>query len=67
MAWSQSDLEKLDAAIASGVRSVTYADGRRVEYHSLDQMMAARSTIAARLQMEAGARRRLTPYYRSGL
>jgi hypothetical protein len=71
MAYQQSDLDKLDAAIASGVRSVTFADGRRTEYHSLDQLLAARAVIASQLTMAATAKsnivRRRVPYYRSGL
>lgn len=39
-AWSQSDIDKLRAAIASGVRRIRY-DGppaREAEYHSLQEM-----------------------------
>lgn len=59
MAWSQEDLDTLQRAIATGVRSVTFADGRRTEYQNTDQMLAAvkmmRGEIAA--AANAGARR----------
>lgn len=72
MAYQQADLDKVRAAIASGVRRVTFADGRSTEYQSLDQLLAAEKVIAAQLQMAAettsgAVRRRFTPYYRSGL
>jgi len=71
MSWTDADLVKVRNAIASGVRSVTFADGRRTEYQSLDHMLAAEKVIAASLQMQAetnsGLVRRRTPYYRSGL
>ncbi|NBB37652.1 phage head-tail joining protein [Sphingobium yanoikuyae] len=69
--WKQSDLVAVRAAIASGVRSVTFADGRKTEYHSLDQLLAAERVIDAALKMQdqavSGVVRRRTPYYRSGL
>ncbi len=71
MAYQQSDLDKLDAAISSGVRSITFADGRRTEFHSLDQLLAARKVVESQLKMAAqastGVVRRRVPYYRSGL
>lgn len=41
MAFSQSDIDKIKAAIAGGVRSVTFADGRRVDYQSVAEMVQA--------------------------
>jgi hypothetical protein len=38
MAYSQSDLDTLQGAIATGALEVQYADGRRVRYRSLDDM-----------------------------
>ncbi len=71
MAWQQSDLDKLNAAIASGVRAVTFADGRKTEYQNLDQMLAARRVISAELLMQAqatsGVVRRKFGAYRSGV
>ena len=69
--WTQNDLQAVRSAIASGVRSVTFADGRRTEYQSLDQLLAAERVIDAALKMQAqalgGINRRRTPYYKSGL
>lgn len=71
MAYTQADLDKVRAAITSGLRSVTFADGRRTEYQSLDQLLAAEKVIDAALKMQAqatsGLVRRRVPYYRSGL
>lgn len=49
MAFQQSDLDRLDAAIGSGVRRVTFADGRSTEYQNLDQMLKARDVIAGEI------------------
>lgn len=69
--WVQSDLVAVRKAIASGVRSITFADGRKTEYQSLDQLLAAERVISAALTMQAqavgGINRRRTPYYRNGL
>lgn len=71
MAWSEADLANIRKAMASGVRSVTFADGRRTEYHSLDHMIAAERVIESALKMQAqalsGTVRRRVPYYKSGL
>ena len=68
--WTTSDLVTVRSAIASGVRSVTFADGRKTEYQSLDQLLAAERVIEAALKMQAqaggGINRRCTPYYRNG-
>jgi len=48
MALTQTDLENIDAAIASGHRLVR-VEGRWVEYRSIDELKAARAHIAAQL------------------
>jgi hypothetical protein len=40
MAWTQSDVDALKAAIASGVRVVEYHD-RKVEYQTTHEMLEA--------------------------
>lgn len=69
--YTDTDLATIKAAIASGIRAVTYADGRKVEYQNLDQMLAAKKVIEAEVTMAAaalrGVVRRRNPYYRSGL
>lgn len=71
MAYQQSDLDQLDAMIVSGVRRITFADGRSTEYQNLDQMLAAKRVIAAEIKMQSTVAsnivRRRVPYYRSGL
>ncbi len=47
MAWTQADLDTIESHIASGIRRVTYADGRTVEYQSADHMLAARKVISS--------------------
>uniref|UniRef100_UPI0035CB1022 phage head-tail joining protein n=1 Tax=uncultured Sphingomonas sp. TaxID=158754 RepID=UPI0035CB1022 len=42
MAWTQTDLDALSAAITSGIKRVTYADGRHVEYQTTADMLALR-------------------------
>ena len=41
MAFTSADVARLEAAIAAGVRRVTFADGRSTEYQSADHMLAA--------------------------
>lgn len=63
MVWSEADLIALDAAIMNGIRAVTYADGRKVEYHSLDEMRRLRADMKAELLAAASLvrpRRRTT-------
>lgn len=63
MAFQQSDLDQLRAALATGVRSVTFADGRRTEYQNAVDIVAAINHVEAALAGDARAgrpRRRLT-------
>lgn len=54
MAWTQEDLDRIDAAIAGGSpKKVAFADGRSVEYHDLDSMTKARGVIKAELLASA--------------
>lgn len=71
MAFQQSDLDTLDAAIASGIMEVRFADGRSTKYQSLDTMLAARTVIQTEITIAAaalrGARRQKFGSFRSGL
>jgi len=58
MAFQQTDLDKLDAAIVSGIKSVTFADGRRTDFHSLDEMRRLRADMKTEL---AAAASQVTP------
>ena len=53
MAWTTTDLASLDAAIASGVLSVSTPDGKSVTYRSLDDMIRTRQAIADSLTSAA--------------
>jgi hypothetical protein len=52
VAWTQSDVDAMKAAIASGVRSVSFSD-RTVTYHSLDEMLKALALMTAEVQGSA--------------
>ena len=56
MAWTQIELDKLDAAIAKGVLKVKYID-REVIYRSLNEMLKIRNEMKKELgQVAKGAR-----------
>ena len=52
-AFSIEQLTALRAAMAEGVRSVAFPDGRRVEFRDLAEMMQLERMMAA--EVEAGA------------
>lgn len=53
MAWTQTDLDRLDAAIASGARRVRFQT-HEVEYQSLADMLKARQIIVGALDPSNG-------------
>lgn len=53
MAFTQSDLDALDAAIKSGANRVRFTD-REVQYRSLDELIKARALAAAELAQSNG-------------
>jgi hypothetical protein len=60
MAYTSEDLTKVEAAIASGVMRVRYADGKQVDYQSVADLIKARDLIKRTLEAVAGTR----PSYR---
>ncbi len=52
MAWTQSDLDRIEKAIASGARRVRFQT-HEVEYQSIGDMLKARDIIKAELDAEA--------------
>lgn len=42
---TQKDIDELDAAIASGVLRVRFADGREITYRSMREMQIARGAM----------------------
>jgi hypothetical protein len=58
MAYTQADLDKIDAAMISGQKKVTFADGRSVENYDLDQLRRLRADVhAGVVGQSAGGRR----------
>lgn len=55
MAWTQTDLDKLDRAIAKGQLKVRFAD-RQVEYQTTDDLLKARAAISAELSAQSSGR-----------
>lgn len=67
MAWTQTQLEALERAIATGSRRLEYGSGdtKRVqEFHSLDEMMKLRDQIRTELGL-APPRRSVAVVYGS--
>ena len=56
MAWTQADLDKLDAAIAAGgaMQSMTFAGGDSFTFRSLDEMLKLRAIMQQALSATAG-------------
>lgn len=53
MAWTQTQLEAIEAAIASGELTVHFGD-RTVTYRSMDDLLKARAVIKDALASDAG-------------
>jgi hypothetical protein len=45
MAYTQADLDKLDAAILDPTKRVTLSDGRSTEKHGLDELRRLRADV----------------------
>lgn len=67
MAFSTTDVERLEQAIAAGTLRVKYAD-REVTYHSLKEMRAALTQIRSEVEQAQGVapRRRIVRVYQAG-
>ena len=57
MAWTQSDQDTLRAAMAKGVKSVTYNSGNTVTYQTLQEMMALDRVMGVEIALAAGTGR----------
>lgn len=69
MAVSQADIDALTSAIANGERSVRFADGRSVEYHTPADLIRARDylvAIKARETASGNIHSRATKLYHAG-
>ncbi len=58
MAFTQSDLDAIEAAIASGATSVQFSD-RLVVYRSISDLLKARATVIAELNVSTRPRHSL--------
>lgn len=67
MAWTQAQLDAIDAAIAQGTRVVEY-EGKRVEYLSLTEMITVRRLIRVELGLDkSGESTRIKTDFSKGL
>jgi len=66
MAWTQEELQKLEAAIAQGARVVKYAD-KEVEYRSLKEMLQIRDEIKKELGLISSSNLRKVGIFDKGL
>ncbi len=58
MAWTQTDLDAVEAAIASGELTVQHSDGRRITYRSVEELTTARSLIKGEISPPTVPRQR---------
>jgi hypothetical protein len=59
MSWTQADVARLKAAIASGQLSVRYGD-RQISYQSTDAMLTALDRMQAEVAANSGEPRQST-------
>lgn len=70
MAYTQSDLDRLDRAIADGALQVTLADGSMTRYRDLAELKEARRHVAAQISAGEGStprRRGVVTYTTKGV
>lgn len=66
MSFTQNDLDRIDRAIAQGVLTVTFSDGRSVTFSSFEELSARRAFIAKELDGTPG-RQRMVGEYKKGV
>jgi len=54
MAFTQDDLTAINDAIATGELEVQFADGKRVRYRSINELMRAKQHIQESLDAKGG-------------
>lgn len=55
MAWTQADLDTVDAALANGTKTVKFSDGREIVNQDSDKLLQVRNSIKAELNAAATA------------
>ena len=63
MAWTQTDIDSLKAAIARGATLVRNANGEEVRYNTISAMREALAAMQAEVSGTSAARKALTPIY----
>ena len=66
MAWTQEQLDSLDAALAEGVLTVKYQD-KTVTYRSVDEMLKLRHLMRRALCLDAGDSGRRYAQFNKGM
>lgn len=56
MPFTQSDLDAINAALASGELSARSSDGKQVTYRSVDELMKAKGVVEAELAAASAPR-----------
>lgn len=59
---TQSDLDKLERALANGTKRVTFADGRTVEFQSFDELVQRIEYVRRTLGQETASRTILSKF-----
>lgn len=67
MAYTSDDIERLEKAIAQGVMSVTFSDGRSVTFSSFDELSARLAFVRQQMSVANSGRQRLLGEYRKGV
>ncbi len=55
MAYAQTDLDRIDVAIASGTLTVRFSDGGQVTYRSMSELLTARNHVASQMALASNA------------
>ncbi|MEE3046646.1 MAG: hypothetical protein VX620_15460 [Pseudomonadota bacterium] len=63
MAWTQTDLDNIERAMAQGTRKVVI-EGKEVEYRSLEEMIKVRNLIKTSLGTTSVTKRRYATFSR---
>jgi hypothetical protein len=66
LSYSQTDLATLRSALASGVRSVRFEDGRQVEYQSVSDLIRTIGVVERALVPVASRVSHVNPIYSKG-
>ena len=53
MAWTTTDLDRVDAAIANCMMTVEYSDGHKITYDSTERLIEVRNLIRNELSLQS--------------